>query len=259
MLQIIWSRRRLLVASVLVMIRQRFAGSALGLIWLALGPVLLLGLYAVIYLFIFQVRPVGMDSPTYVLYIFSGLVPLMAFSQGFMQGTGSLAANSEILLNTIFPAELVPLRECAVAVVSLTIGLVVTAVFGAALGKAAWAWLLVPVFLALLLLMLAGVVWVLSLVNLVFKDIQQLLSYVTIVLLVASPIAYAPSMLSAKMQLLIYLNPLAYFVIALQSLIVLGRMPPLPIIAGCFGFAVGSFVVGAWIFSRAKMVFLDYA
>ena len=60
------------------------------------------------------------------------------------------------------------------------------------LGKVAWTWLLVPVFLALMLLLLAGVVWVLSLVNLVFKDIQQLLSYVTIVLLVASPIAYTP-------------------------------------------------------------------
>ena len=152
-----------------------------------------------------------------------------------------------------------PLRECAVAVVSLTIGLVVTAVFGLVLGKAAWAWLLVPVFLALMLTDARRRRLGVSLVNLVFKDIQQLLSYVTIVLLVASPIAYAPSMLSAKMQLLIYLNPLAYFVIALQSLIVLARMPPLPIIAGCVGFAVGSFVVGAWVFSRAKMVFLDYA
>jgi lipopolysaccharide transport system permease protein len=115
------------------------------------------------------------------------------------------------------------------------------------------------VFLVLLLAMLVGVVWVLSLVNLVFKDIQQLLSYVTIVLLVASPIAYTPNMLSAKMQTLIYLNPLAYFVIALQSLIVFGKLPPLPIVAGCVALAVGSFVAGAWIFSRAKMVFLDYA
>jgi lipopolysaccharide transport system permease protein len=259
MLQIIWSRRELLIASVLVMIRQRFAGATLGLTWLVLGPLLLLILYAVIYLVVFQVRPLDMDPPTYVLYIFSGLVPLMAFSQGLVQGTGSLAENSEILLNTIFPAELVPLRECAVVVVSLAIGLAITALFGAVLGKAAWTWLLIPFFLALLLLMLIGVVWVLSLVNLVFKDIQQLLSYVTIVLLVASPIAYTPSMLSPKLQTLIYLNPLAYFVIALQSLIVLGKLPPPSIIVGCVGFAIVSFVVGAWIFSRAKMLFLDYA
>ena len=168
-----------------------------------------------------------MEPATYVLYIFSGLVPLMAFNQGLVQGSGSLATNREILLSTIFPAELVPLRECAATVASLVIGLIVTALFGLGLGKAAWMWILVPVFLALLLLMLSRLSsGSLSLVNLVFKDIQQLLSYVTIVLLVASPIAYTPSMLSAKMQIIIYLNPLAYFVIAFQSLIVLGENAP---------------------------------
>ena len=79
-----------------------------------------------------------------------------------------------------------------------------------------------------MLMLLAGVCWVFSLVNLVFKDIQQVLSYVTIILLVASPIAYTPDMLPAQLRLLIYLNPLAYFVVSFQSLIVLGELPPWP-------------------------------
>ena len=259
MLRVIWSRRGLLIASALVVIRQRFAGSTLGVAWLILGPSLLLMLYTVVYLVIFQVRPVGMEPASYVLYIFSGLVPLMAFTQGLTQGAGSLATSRDILLSTIFPAELVPLRKSAPTVASLGTGLVVTALFGLVLGKVAWIWILVPVFLALMLVLLVGCLWVLSLLNLVFKDIQQLLNYLTIVLLVASPIAYTPSMLPEKLRIMIYLNPLAYFVIAFQSLIVLGELPPLSIIVGCVGFAVGSFLLGAWVFSRAKVVFFDYA
>jgi len=256
---LIWNRRELLWNSVLVSLRQRFAGSTLGIMWLVLGPAILLMLYAVIYLFIFRVRPVDMDPQTYVLYIFSGLVPLIGFSQGLTQGTVSLSGNRELLLNTVFPPELVPLRETVIATISLGIGLAITAAIALFFGKVGWTWLLVPVFLALMLMLLAGVCWVSSLVNLIFKDVQQVLSYVTIILLVASPVAYTPSMLPRQLQLLIYVNPLAYFVIDFQSLIVLGELPPWPIIVGSACFGCGSFLLGAWVFTRAKMVFFDYA
>ena len=111
MVELIWSRRVLLCKSVLVSLRQRFAGSTLGIVWFVLGPAILLMLYAMIYLVIFRVRPTDMDPQTYVLYIFAGLVPLLGFSQGLMQGTTSLSSNSDLLLNTVFPPELVPLRE----------------------------------------------------------------------------------------------------------------------------------------------------
>jgi lipopolysaccharide transport system permease protein len=135
----------------------------------------------------------------------------------------------------------------------------VITLFGLVLGKAAWIWILIPVFLMLMLMLLVGCVWILSLVNLVFKAIQQLLSYLAIVLMVASPIGYTPSMLPENLWIMIYLNPLAYFVIAFQSLIVLDEMPPLFIIVGCVGFAASSFLLGAWVFNRARVVFFDYA
>jgi lipopolysaccharide transport system permease protein len=257
--RLIWTRRVLLFNSVVVLLRQRFAGSTLGLAWIVLGPAILLMLYAVVYLVIFQVRPVGMDRQTYVIYIFSGLVPLLAFSQGLLQGTISLSGSRELLLNTVFPPELVPLRETAIATVSLAVGLAITAAIALFLGKVAWTWLLVPVFIALMLMLLSGVCWVLALVNLIFKDIQQVLTYVTIMLLVASPIAYTPGMLPPQLRVLIYINPLAYFVVAFQSLIVLGVLPPWPIVVGSFCFACGSFILGAWVFTRAKVVFFDYA
>jgi lipopolysaccharide transport system permease protein len=66
-------------------------------------------------------------------------------------------------------------------------------------------------------------------------------------------------MMPASLRVLIDFNPLAYFVIAFQSLIVLGEIPPLSIIAGSIGFAIGSFLLGSWVFSRAKLVFFDHA
>ena len=256
---LIWSRRQLLASAVKISLRQRYAGSLLGLAWLALGPLLLMTLYGVIYLVVFRVRPVHMEPKIYVLYIFSGLVPFMQFSQGLSMGTMALSADRNVLLSTVFPPELIPLREVIASLASLVAGIVIIFFVGLFLGRLAFSWLLVPVALLLLLMFLTGLTWVLSLANMVLKDIQQILTYVTIVLLVASPIAYTPDMLPSALRVLIYFNPVSYFIITLQSLIVLGALPPWPIALGTVVFGVGSFLLGAYIFGRAKMVFFDYA
>jgi lipopolysaccharide transport system permease protein len=258
-LYLIWSRRHLLLETVKISLCQRYAGATLGLAWVVIGPILLLSLYATIYLLVFRVRPTNMEPEVYVLYIFSGLVPFINFSQGLVQGTTALSADREVLLNTVFPPELVPVREVAASLVTLAIGVGIICAVGLFLGKISLTWLLVPVVLILLVMFLMGLTWILSLANLVLKDIQQLLTYVTIVLIVVSPIAYTPDMLPSALQVLIYFNPIAYFILFLQSLIVLGTLPHWPIALGALSFGVGSMALGAYVFSRAKTVFFDYA
>jgi lipopolysaccharide transport system permease protein len=256
---LIWSRRRILLETVRVSLRQRYAGSTLGLAWLVLGPVLLLSLYSMIYLVVFRVRPTNMPADVYVLYIFCGLVPFLNFSQALIQGTTALSADREVLLNTVFPPELVPLREVTASLVTLAIGVGIIFMVGLFIGKFAITWFLVPFVLLLLLMFLTGLTWVLSLANLVLKDIQQLLYYVTIILIIASPIAYTLDMLPPMLRIMIYFNPLAYFIISIQSLIVLGTLPPWQITIGTIAFGIGSMILGAYVFKGAKRVFFDYA
>ena len=258
-ISLIWTRRHILLETVKISLRQQYAGSTLGMAWLVLGPILLLSLYATIYLIVFRIRPANMQPEVYVLYIFSGLVPFINFSQGLIQGTTSLSKDRNVLLNTVFPPELLPLREVTASIVTLVIGVAIICVFGLFIGKFSFTWLLVPVVLFLLLLFLTGLTWILSLANLVLKDIQQILSYVTIILIIASPIAYTPDMLSPMLKILIYFNPLAYFIICIQSLIVLGTLPHWSIIVGTVIFAFSSIIIGAYVFSQAKTVFFDYA
>ena len=52
----------------------RFAGSLLGFGWAVLGPLLLLAIYATVYLFILQVRAPSLSGAEYVVLIFTGLV-----------------------------------------------------------------------------------------------------------------------------------------------------------------------------------------
>ncbi|HLO74949.1 MAG TPA: ABC transporter permease [Magnetospirillum sp.] len=253
------ARRALLISTTWVEVRRRYAGSLMGAAWVLMGPALLMALYAVIYGAVLRVRPPDFAPADYLLYVFCGLIPFLAFGEALQLGATSLSANKELLLNTVFPADLVPVRAVLIAMVPAVVGLALVLAGDAAFSHWSWHALLVPVVLVFQAAFTMGVVWVLSLANLVVRDIQQMLTYANMVLLIITPIAYTPSMLPEALKPLMYLNPLAYFVISIQHLVLMNQMPPtwIVLVGGLSSLAV--FFLGHWMFRRAKLVFFDYA
>ena len=241
-------------------IRQRYTGSALGSLWAVLYPFLNLGIYAALYTVVFKVRPPGLTEWSYVVLVFSGLVPLMAFSETLTAATTSLSSNKSLLLNTVFPAELIPLRAAIAAHVTSLIGLFITLILGFVLGRTSWqAIVLVPFFWVMLLMFSMGIGWVFSLFSLVARDIQHGLGLVIMLLFVLSPFAYTPEMVPTMLRPFLYLNPLSYFVLTFQQLICYGVWPDLIPAFGAMLLGFGSFFAGFTVFQRAKYVFFDYA
>jgi len=105
---------------------------------------------------------------------------------------------------------------------------------------------------------LTGINWILSLLNVVFRDLTNLISAILMILLVASPIAYAPSMVPPQLQPLVVLNPFAYYVIAYQKVLVLGQLPTGFDTVVLVVLSAGLFALGSWFFPRAKRVLIDY-
>lgn len=241
-------------------IRQRYIGSAFGSLWVFLYPILQLGMYAGLYSFIFRVRVSGLTEMGYVILVFSGLVPLMAFNEALNAATSSLSANKNLLLNTVFPAELIPVRAALSAHITSLIGLAITLIIGYGLGKTSWqAIVLAPFFWVLLLMFAIGIGWMFSLFSLVARDIQHGLGLVTMLLFMLSPFAYTPEMVPVALKPLIYLNPLSYFVLTFQQLICYGTWPDPIAAGGAVVLGITIFFIGFNVFQRAKYVFFDYA
>lgn len=240
-------------------VRTRYAGSVLGLLWMVVAPLLLMGIYAIIYLVIFNVRPTDMSPALYVVYVLSGLLPFLGFSEALSTGTASLSMNRAILLSTVFPAELVPLRAVVSSQASTAVGMVFCVGLALLVAEPAAAWVLLPLIWIAMLLFVSGIVLALSLASLLLKDIQQVLGYVTMVLLIASPIGYTPSMVPASVRPWLLVNPLAHYINAIHDVLIFGRWPSPTAIVAILTMSVGSFALGFWIFGRSKRVFFDYA
>jgi lipopolysaccharide transport system permease protein len=245
--------------AVLADIRAVYAGSVLGRLWLVVGLLLMLGVYGITYGAIFGFRPPDMSLTMYIMYVFCGLVPFLAFSAGLSSGTMSLVANRGLLLNTAFPAELIPLRSVMAASIGMPVGAGIAFAAGIALGYASPTWLLVPLVVVFEIMFLTGLCWMLSLVALLFRDIQQIIYYVVMMLSVLTPIAYTPSMVPPQLALLIYLNPASYFVISFQTLVILGTLPTLKVTVIMTVMSLAVFIIGFHLCRRAKSAYYDFA
>lgn len=240
-------------------LRSNYAGSILGVSWLILSPILLMAIYTIVYSVIFKIRPADMSQEAYVIYVFAGLLPLINFSSSIVSGAMSLSLNRQILLNTVFPSELLPLRAAVIGMASMPIGLFVLLAATLVLLPPSKFLLFIPVIVILQLMFQAGLAWLLSLVTLVVRDIQHILQYITMILLVVTPIGYTPGMIPSRLKLLMYINPMYYYVSAYQNIIVYGQLPDTLTMCVCVGLALVSFCGGYWIFQRAKLAFYDYA
>jgi lipopolysaccharide transport system permease protein len=245
--------------AVLADIRAVYAGSVFGRLWLVIGMLLMLAVYAITYAAIFNFKPTDMSITKYILYVFCGLVPFLSFAAALTSGTMSLVTNRSLLLNTAFPAELIPLRSVLANSVGLPVGICIVFVAGLVLGYWAASWLLVPFVIVLEIMFMTGLCWMLSLIALLFRDIQQVIYYVVMMLSVLTPIAYTPSMVPHALALLIYINPASYFVISIQSLVLLGTLPSIKILVVMVAMSLGMFVAGFHLCRRAKGVFYDFA
>lgn len=241
-------------------VQQRYAGSYFGAAWAVLYPLCLLTFYATIYVLIFKVRVPNIGPTTYTILVMSGLSAIIMFSESLSSGMSIISGQRSLLMNTVFPAELLPPRSVLASQVPALSALVLTWLGSVFVGSSSWISLIVVPFIWILLIMfLMGLVWITSLLALVVRDLQQAVGIINMAAMVLSPMAYTPEMVPPALKFLVYCNPLSYFIFCLQAPLALGTWPPLYAVLGCLFFGVASFVAGLIFFTRARFAFVDFA
>ena len=199
-----------------------------------------------------------LTGPAYVIYIFCGLVPYLAVAEALARGVGSVITNKAVLNNTVYPIDLTPVQAALGAQAIMAVGMPLVIVGAILTGHAHATIVAVPIVCALMFIWLAGVNWILAMLNVAFRDLQNLITVILMVLLVASPFAYTTAQLPPAVRLIVYLNPFAYFVIAYQQLIMLGQLPDAWHAAVLVLMPIATFALGSWFFAKTKGVLLDY-
>ena len=235
-------------------LRARYRGSVLGFLWSLINPLLLLGVYSLVFGLILK-RGDLVEVEPYGVFLVTGLFPWVWVSTSLLEGCSSLTGNSALIRKAVFPVEVLP----AVAVVSnlihflLALPIVALAlIVGRLLGYpiAGWTFVLLPLVLVIEAVMVAGLVFALSAVNVHFKDVRDLLGNVLVLLFFLAPIIYTLSDIPPELARLVQLNPMTWFTVAIQDILFRGRLPEAEVWMVMAAIAAVSWAVGASLFSR---------
>jgi lipopolysaccharide transport system permease protein len=254
---LLWNHRILLWQTTWNDIRARYAGSTLGWVWLLLYPLLFLGVYALVYIYVLKIRFALFDSNEYVILIFCGLIPFLGFAEALSGGVGSVTANAGLIKNTLFPIELIPVKAVLVSQASQVIGTgLLLGVLGFFGKLTLWA-LLLPLIWVTQLLFTIGLIWILSSLNVYMKDLQNMVAVLNLLLMLISPIAYTIDMVPPELRSFLGINPLYYMIVSYQDALMIGRFPRADVLWVLLALALLFFWVGHGFFRRMKGVFAD--
>lgn len=238
-------------------LKARYRGSALGFLWSLINPLLLLGVFSLVFGFI--LAPVrGGEVRPYVLFLVSGLFPWVWFSSSLLEGASSLSANAGLIRKAVFPAELLPAVAVASNLVHFLLALPVAGAAlaaGRALGYpvAGWGVLALPGVILVHLPLAAGLALGLAALTAHFKDVRDLLANLLTLMFFATPIVYPLEAVPAGWaQALVRANPLTPFTLAYQETLFRGAVPEASLWLQMAAVSLLGWAAGSWLFGRLR-------
>src|ERR1700678_847335 len=174
------ARRSLLFQLVRRDFEQRFVGSAVGWVWGLIHPlVLLLSWVYVFGILIGYAAPPSAGTRYYSLYVFSGMLPWMLFSETVQRSASSLLDHANLITKTVFPAEFVPVSvffsTLASHLLALALMIVATLIWDR---KISAGLLLLPFYMFLIGLLAVGIGWIAASLHVFLRDTAQMVSVV---------------------------------------------------------------------------------
>jgi ABC-type polysaccharide/polyol phosphate export permease len=234
----------------------RFRGSTIGIAWTLINPLILMGVYTILFSVLMKVPGVEGIS-NFPLFVLTGLLVWIFFAASVQTSTGSLVGNATLVKQVRFPRQLLPLSVVAANVVTLTAMLLVILPFTLWLlpdtRTTFWAsaLLLVP-----LIGFASGLAIFVACANALYRDVEHIVTALLLPWFLLTPIFWSFDSLpglqnkQALVDILYYGNPLVPIVEGLRDPLFFGEMPSMGNVVYSFGVAVGALVLGALVFRR---------
>lgn len=241
-------------------IKERYAGSLLGVFWTVLQPALFVSLYWIVFSQIMKIR-VQSDTGDVPFFAFmlSGLLPWFAFQDGVFRGASSIIDKRHVIKKVLFPVELFPLSSVMSSFIHYGTGIVLFLA-----GFFIWKGDVSPVLLLIVLslicvqiLLASGLSLLLAALSVYMRDIIHMLGVALQVVFYMSTILYPLNAVPERLKPLIMLNPVTALTEAYHNTILYGKYPETFSLLYLLFVTLFIFFLGVYVFRRLKRGFTD--
>ncbi len=237
----------------------RYKGSALGVLWAVLTPVVMIVIFTFIFAGIFGARFAERSSPwDYALYLFCGLLPWNMFQESLILSATTIISHANLVKRVVFPLETLPIAQTLAALANQlfgTLALLAATVLIRHELHATVLWL--PLILLPQLIATCGAAWLIASLGVFLRDIAQGISLLLMAWMYLTPILYPEAIVPERYRFYVNLNPFTPLIRSYRRILLEGSAPDWRGLGYFSVFAVVSFLFGYWWFARTRKNFAD--
>jgi ABC-type polysaccharide/polyol phosphate export permease len=236
--------------------RARYRAQALGIVWSLLNPIVMMGILSLIFTRVFRSA-----TPNFPIFMLIGLVIWQFVASASQAATGAFVSHAEIIKRTVFPRQLLPIAVMLSYGLNFLIEASVLFIFIPIFPNAfrfSPALLLIPVILLLLVTLLAGIALMVSVLNVIYRDVAYLVNTALLIFYWLTPVIYPVEILPEPYQAILKCNPMTGILNGLRGCVMTGTAPTLLMWASMTVPTLAVFGVGWLVFRHYEKMVLDY-
>ena len=231
-------------------LKKNFLGSFFGPFWLIIIPCIFFLIYYLIFVMIYDIQRPNINQGSLVILMFVGIITVICFVEMLNSSFFFLKTHYLTSINFNVPINLYFLLETLTASFKIFIALLLSFLVKFILNDFSFlTFILTFLLLIFYIIFCLGILKILSILTFLSKDISLIIRYFSIGLIVISPISYTMLMIPDKLKILIYLNPLSYFLFSFQSLVIFNEIPNKELIFGVTMLSFITYIIGSFFYN----------
>ncbi len=233
----------------------RYKQTVIGVAWSVLRPLLTMIVFTIVF---GRLAKMPSDGVAYPILVFAALLPWQFFSNTVGEGGNSLVSNANMVSKVYFPRIIIPTTAMIVSLIDFLISFFILA------GLMVWyqhvpTWKVVylPLFLGLAAIAALGVTYLISALNVKYRDFRHVLPFIIQFGLYISPVGFSSSVVPDRWRLVYSLNPMVGVIDGFRWAIMGTTQMYWPGFFLSFGMAVLLLFVGVGFFRNMEREFAD--
>jgi ABC-type polysaccharide/polyol phosphate export permease len=239
-------------------VKTRYKQSILGYFWVILNPTAQMLVMSFAFSVIMRIPTNAASNVPYSIFLFVALLPWNLFANSLSSACSSLVSSSSLITKVYFPRSILVISTVMAKIVDFLFANIVLIIYMIAYHMPVnlnilW---VIPIFFIQQIFTL-GLALFFAASNLIYRDIQYLLSLGLLLWMYLTPVIYPADLVPAKYKIIFQLNPMAVIINAYRQTILGGGAPNYSSLLIAFLLSVLVLLLGLSYFKSREKLFAD--
>ncbi|MBC8387731.1 MAG: ABC transporter permease [Actinobacteria bacterium] len=184
----------------------RYKQTVIGVVWSIIRPILTMIVFTIIF---GKIAKLPSGNVPYPILVFVALLPWQFFANALQSSGNSLVGNAGMISKVYFPRMIVPASSIIVAFIDFLISFIILIILMFWYRFVPdWKVVTIPLFLILAILLTLGAGFLISSLNVKYRDFQYIVPFIVQLGLYISPVGFSSDIIPQKWKIIYSLNPM---------------------------------------------------